>query len=1070
MWTDKTSIQTKFLRNMITIALVSIGLWCVIWIHGEYSAFKVESESLRTKYTESQKEMLKSEVVSVVKYIDYVKSKAEQEMRRTLKERVYEACEIALNIYRNNRTSKTPSEISNLIKDALRPIRFNNGRGYYFAVSMDGVEQLYPVRPEFEGKNLIDLQDSKGSYVIQDEINIIQKYGEGFVTDYWVKPDKDIKILFPKISFVKHFKPLNWYFGTGEYLEDAKEQIQNEVLNRIADLRFGAEGYFFGSTFTGGSLFSNGKITKASSNIWDLTDPNGVKIIQEQRRAAQNPGGGFVFYFWHKLNASEPSPKISYVQGITGWKWTIGAGAYLDTIENVISAKRKTLEKGLRKKLINSSFILIALLLLIYFWSKQISYQLANAIKTFSASLKRADTTAITVNPDSIDLLELKNIAELTNKMLDDRKKAEASLRESEEKFRNFSEQSLVGIYLIQDSRFKYVNPKFAEIFGYSVEECSNDMLFHDLVHPDDIATVEEQVRKRVSGEIKSVQYSFRGVKKNGDTIYVEIFGSSISAKGKSIVIGTMLDITERKQAEEALRESEEKFRAVVEDTPILICRFISEGIITFVNDAYCKYFDKSLSQLIGKSFYSFIPESDRKTVISNLSTLTAESPVKTHEHRVIGPDGEIYWQKWTNHAMFNKHEEVTTYQAIGEDITLLKKTEKEKLKLESQLQQSQKMETIGTLAGGIAHDFNNILFPIVGYSEMLLQDVPEDSPLRASLDEIYSGSLRARDLVKQILTFSRQDSGEIKLIKIQPVIKEAVKLIRSTIPTSINIKQHIQTDPIIIKADPTKIHQVVMNLATNAYHAMEDTGGMLKVNLKQVELGEQDTISLNMEPGTFACLTIADTGMGIDDNVKGKIFDPFFTTKKQGKGTGMGLSVVHGIVINAGGDIQVHSELGKGTEFHVYLPVEMRHPATQELQPSEPLQGGTEQILLVDDEAPIVFMEKQMLERLGYQVVSHISSVEALEAFRTNPGMFNVVITDMAMPNMSGDQLSSELIKIRPDIPILLCTGFSENIPKEKAESMGIKGFLMKPIVMKDLSDKIREVLGDADDSVQES
>jgi len=456
----------------------------------------------------------------------------------------------------------------------------------------------------------------------------------------------------------------------------------------------------------------------------------------------------------------------------------------------------------------------------------------------------------------------------------------------------------------------------------------SRGQLFWDVA-----ATVEEQVRRRLSGETKFVQYEVRCHKKNGKIIDVAIFGSATIYNGNPAAIGTVLDITERK-------------------------------------------------------------------------------------------------------------------------------------KLEARLQQAQKMESIGTLAGGIAHDFNNILFPIVGHTEILLEDIPADSPLHSNLNEVFNSAMRARDLVKQILTFSRQDSHEIKIMRMQPVIKEALTLIRSTIPTSIEINQTISPDCGPIKADPTQIHQVVMNLATNAFHAMEDSGGELKVNLIEIELDAQDLPSPNMESGPYACLTVADTGTGIDGNIRKRIFDPFFTTKELGKGTGMGLSVIHGIVQSAGGNIQVNSEPGQGTEFHVYLPVAKSHFEQPETQTKEPLQRGTEQILIVDDEDAIVCMEKQMLERLGYSVVSHTSSVEALEAFRAKPDKFDMAITDMAMPNMSGDELASELIKIRSDIPILLCTGFSERIPEEKAKSIGIKGFLMKPIVRADLSKMVRKVLKTTEDA----
>ncbi|MCP4670069.1 MAG: hybrid sensor histidine kinase/response regulator, partial [Desulfobacula sp.] len=303
----------------------------------------------------------------------------------------------------------------------------------------------------------------------------------------------------------------------------------------------------------------------------------------------------------------------------------------------------------------------------------------------------------------------------------------------------------------------------------------------------------------------------------------------------------------------------------------------------------------------------------------------------------------------------------------IARDIT-------EELVLHERLRQAQKMEAIGTLAGGIAHDFNNILFPILGHSEMLMEDTPEESPFREGINQIYAGAIRASELVKQILTFSRQDSGDLKLMKIQPVIKEALKLIRSSIPTTIDIQQNINPDCGVIKADPTQIHQIVMNLATNAFHAMEENGGKMKINLKKVELEESDLFNLDIQPGTYACLSISDTGTGMDNEVIKKIFDPFFTTKGTGRGTGMGLSVVHGIVKNMNGAINVYSEPEKGTEFNVYLPLAEALKEQYATHVETSIQKGTEHILLVDDENSVAIVVQQMLERLGYQVTPYTS------------------------------------------------------------------------------------------------
>ncbi|SLM28176.1 putative Histidine kinase [Desulfamplus magnetovallimortis] len=387
--------------------------------------------------------------------------------------------------------------------------------------------------------------------------------------------------------------------------------------------------------------------------------------------------------------------------------------------------------------------------------------------------------------------------------------------------------------------------------------------------------------------------------------------------------------------------------------------------------------------------------------------------------------------------------------------------SEKMRKELEIKLLQSQKLEAVGTLSGGIAHDFNNILVPIIGYTEMMLDDLAAGNPLRESLNEIYSAAMRARGLVQQILTFSRQETDEFHEMNLEPVIKEALKLIRATIPATIKMEQDIRSDCGMIKANPTQIHQIVMNLTTNAYHAMEESGGELNVTLKEIELGEHDATISGVLKGRYACLTVADTGKGMTEEVKEKIFDPFFTTKDVGKGTGMGLSVVHGIVTKMGGFINVDSQHGQGSKFHVYLPMAgTDFSDRQDYKEEKEIQGGTEHILLVDDEESLIRMEKRMLERLGYKVTSCASAIEAIETCMLTPDVFDIVITDMAMPGMSGDKLAAELTRLRPDIPVLLCTGFSEIMSEEKALSLGIKGFLMKPVIMKDLSLKIREVL----------
>jgi signal transduction histidine kinase/ActR/RegA family two-component response regulator len=381
--------------------------------------------------------------------------------------------------------------------------------------------------------------------------------------------------------------------------------------------------------------------------------------------------------------------------------------------------------------------------------------------------------------------------------------------------------------------------------------------------------------------------------------------------------------------------------------------------------------------------------------------------------------------------------------------------------KYERQLQQVLKIQAIGTLAGGIAHDFNNILFPIVGYTELTMDEVSEDSVAHNNLEEILKAANRAKDLVQQILTFSRQSDQERKPIKVQNIITEALKLLRASIPASIEIIHKIQDDCGSVMGDATQIHQVIMNLCTNAYQAMQDTGGKLEVILSEVDIGYQETIDkIGMQPGKHLQLLVKDEGCGMDAAVMDRIFEPYYTTKEQGKGTGLGLSVIHGIVKNHRGDITVKSTPGKGTIFQVYLPLIEDLDIGAELEPTNGATKGEERILLVDDEEQIVAMERQMLETLGYRVTARTDSQEALKVFAEQPHNFDLVITDMTMPHMTGDQLAQKMLDIEPQIPVILCTGFNEIITEEKALAMGIQKFVMKPVVKNDLATTIRTVL----------
>jgi len=413
----------------------------------------------------------------------------------------------------------------------------------------------------------------------------------------------------------------------------------------------------------------------------------------------------------------------------------------------------------------------------------------------------------------------------------------------------------------------------------------------------------------------------------------------------------------------------------------------------------------------------------------------------------------------YNNSLVYDSNGMPTGVQGSGRDITEQVKAKNEKKKVEQQLLHAQKMQSIGTLAGGIAHDFNNILSAVIGYTELLQMSLKKNSTESEYANQIQQAGNRAKDLVQQILTFSRQSKQELKPVEVRIIVKEVTQLLRSILPANIEIRQNIQSHSTVM-GDPTQLHQILMNLCTNAGHAMKEKGGSLTIELDNIEL-KNDILDhrANLTPGIYLHMNVSDTGQGMPSEILDRVFDPFFTTKKQGEGTGMGLSVVHGIVQSFGGTIFAQSEDGKGSTFTVILPV-IEGSAKPDKHELEDIPRGTENILLIDDEPALVEMGKTQLESLGYKVSSRSSSLEGLEFFKNKPNNFDLVITDLTMPQMSGDELIKAIKRIRPDIPVILCTGFSTKVTPESAHLFDIDALLMKPIIFRKMAKVVRNVL----------
>ena len=481
------------------------------------------------------------------------------------------------------------------------------------------------------------------------------------------------------------------------------------------------------------------------------------------------------------------------------------------------------------------------------------------------------------------------------------------------------------------------------------------------------------------------------------------------------------------------------------------------KGIITEANLTIASMLGAERSTLIGKSFTQFILKDDQDIYYKHRQRLMETEDPQACELRLVKKDGREFYARLECMVMNHEGDDLKRIRAVASDIT-------EQKDLENQLRQAQKLEAIGTLAGGIAHDFNNILAAVVGFAELALDDVETGTKVADNLEEVLIGGKRAALLVQQILTFGRKAPQKKVPLRVDALVKETSRLLRSTIPANIEIDVDISsTSGLYMMGDETQINQIILNLCTNAAHAMENEDGKLTIGIDAITLeGKAKNVS-NLPPGKYVKLSFSDTGQGISPEHIERIFEPYFSTKEPDKGTGMGLAVVEGIVRAHKGHIAVVSQLQKGTTFTVFLPALGKIEHMSGAMPQEVPTGGTEHILLVDDEMPIVKLLRMILEKLGYKVTPSTSSLEALKTFRVAPDMFDLVITDMTMPYLTGDKLAVELINIRPDIPVILCTGYNHNLSKESAGEMGIKALVYKPIGMAYLAHTVREVLDEA-------
>ncbi len=663
------------------------------------------------------------------------------------------------------------------------------------------------------------------------------------------------------------------------------------------------------------------------------------------------------------------------------------------------------------------------------------------------------------------DMVRLIPVVEREMTTFDDRRKSrytEYNLRQSETYFRTLIENTSDGIgILATDGTIRYESPSVEKMLGYTPEELIGKNVF-DYIHPDDIRRVVISFvkgLKSLNSRTRKIHYRIRH--KNGSWRTLETRGRYLEKDGEiDGIVVNYWDITDKAEADKdrktalaQLRASEERYRSLFEGSRDAVFMSQLNGMFIDINPAgiemlgYTSREELLATDIVGEIYLN---SSDQKLMESELHD---KGHLKDFELQLQHRQGFVLTVLVTAIADLNERNDLVGYHGIMRDIT-------ERKKLREQLARAQKLEAIGTLAGGIAHDFNNILAIILAFTELTRDEIEEGSEPDLYLNHIVNAIKRAKELIRQILTFSHQMDRTREPVQIHIVVEETLKMLRASIPSLIEVKQHIDKNCSGVLADPTQIHQVVMNLATNAYQAMREEGGVLEVNLDMVD---NDTYLIEppeiLPKGKYLRITVRDTGHGMDAETKARIFDPFFTTKQLGEGSGMGLSVVHGIVKAHNGVITVNSHASVGSTFNVYLP---QHEGAINADDASPVEVplGKERVLLIDDNRELARVEGRVLERLGYQVTIDDSSVSALDRFNEDPAAWDLVITDQAMPKMTGVNLAREMMKIRPDIPVILLTGYSDIVTAEKAKSMGIREFVMKPVLSQELGITIRRVL----------
>lgn len=1060
----RVSLQRFIFSGMATLSLLVTLVALSSFLYRDFKDFSSRAEEIRTAYVNEMKRLVRTEVQQVDSFVRYNWQRTEREVKREVKARTEEAHVLVSALYERYRGTMSEAQLLELARETLRGLRYNGGRGYFFATRLDGVVISFADRPELEGKQLIDMQDSRGKYVIREIVDLVRREGEGYIHYTWTKPDSDGHH-HPKIAYIKHFEPFGGFIGTGEYIEDVERDIQKHALERIGDIRFGKDGYIFVVSYDGVTLMNGVQPELIGLNIWDMSDPYGVKVIQEERRVADIPGGDFITYHWQKPSTGKIAPKVSYVIGFPEWEWMYGAGVYADEVEAQIGQLQADFTRRLHMKAAFTLFILLLGMWLLLYYSRRFSIRLKGQIRQFSDFFETMPVEGRPVDMDAVSIADFVPLGEAANRMLAAKKRAEADLGESQ-RFVSTLLANLSGmVYRCHYDpawTMEFISEGSLGLTGYGPDELIQN---RSIAYGELIVESHRELVYRTIAEALHAGHPFRAVykirHKNGQERWVWEQGRGVFDETGAVVAleGFITDISDLKQAEADIR----KFKAVADKASYGMGIATLDGRLVYVNDYFALKHGLTVDDCLGRHLTIFHHKDHHEQVEALVRILIEKGSFQLREvpHWRRGEPEAIFPMLMNGTLIEGQNGEPSYVAVTAVDVSRQHEMERDKKRLENQLIQAQKMESIGRLAGGIAHDFNNLLTGISGHIELALLDLNPADPLYATLAEVSKATESASYLTRQLLAFSRKQVIEPKVMNLHDVVEHLGRMLQRLIGENVELRTVFDSSgKDRVRVDFGQVQQILVNLAVNARDAMPD-GGKLTIETACVTLDEAYFRGRpEGSPGEYVMLAVSDNGCGMTEEVRSRLFEPFFTTKERGKGTGLGLSTVYGAVKQNRGLVEVYSEPGNGTTIKVYFPRvdEAVGPLGRPVDKDMPL--GSERIFLVEDEAIVRELAVKVLTRLGYEVQAFPSGEEAIKALALHTGPLDLLITDVIMPGINGRVTAEQARALRPDLKVLFTSGYTENvIAHHGVLDSGIE-FIAKPYTPQALAQKVRGVL----------